>query len=156
MHSGGARSCGCLRKEHPNSLKHGMSESREFRIWAEMHKRCTNPKFKSFAYYGGRGISVCDRWKRFENFFQDMGRCPTDWTLDRIDVNGNYEPANCRWASRKTQSRNKRSNHLLNFNGKTQCISAWAEEIGMKRDTLKRRIYLGWSTERALTEGIKK
>lgn len=156
LHGGHVKSCGCLRKDVPNRLTHRMSETREYRIWAEMRKRCTNRNQKTFSYYGGRGIAVCDRWSSFENFFKDMGKCPAGFSIDRIDTNGNYEPSNCRWVDLKTQARNKRTNHLLTFNGKTQCISAWAEEIGIKRDTLKRRIYLGWSTERALTEGVKK
>ena len=156
LKSGSVSSCGCLRKEKPNGKTHGKSSSREYRIWAEMRKRCNNPKQKTYPYYGGRGIKVCERWGRFEAFLEDMGNCPEGFTLDRIDSNGNYEPNNCRWASRKEQARNRSSVHLITYNGKTQCLSAWAEEVGFERSTLKRRIYSGWSIEDALTKGVKK
>lgn len=154
LKSGKVKSCGCLRKDVPNRFSHLMSYSREFKIWSEMKKRCYNKNHKSYDYYGGRGILVCKQWESFEVFFNDMGSCPKRFTLDRIDCNKNYEPSNCRWASRKEQSRNKRNNRLITFQGKTMCIAEWAEQIGLKRDTLKRRIYLGWSIERALTEGV--
>lgn len=153
LKSGHVRSCGCLRKDKPNAFKHGMSESREFKIWADMHKRCTNPKHKSFSHYGARGIHVCKRWDSFENFFEDMGRSPVGWTIDRIDPNGNYEPANCRWASRTTQARNRRSNHLITYKDETHCLSEWAEKIGISREALKQRLKRGWPLNKALTGG---
>ncbi len=111
-------SCGCLRSEHQSAriakrnLRHGHNrsgqESRTHKSWVSMLTRCGNPNHKSFASYGGRGIQVCARWKRFENFLADMGERPDGKTLDRIDVNGNYEPANCRWATPSEQQKNKR------------------------------------------------
>jgi hypothetical protein len=117
-----------------------------------MHKRCENPNQKTFGYYGGRGIKVCKRWNDFQNFYEDMGNCPDSYTLDRIDCNGNYEPNNCRWASKKEQARNRRGNHLITFNGKTQCVSAWAEEVGITRGALKQRLKRNWTLEKALTK----
>lgn len=153
--SGQCKSCGCYRKYRPSRFTHLMSKTREYRIWGSMVKRCTNPKTKCFPYYGGRGITICDRWRRFENFFEDMGKCPEGYSLDRIDTNGNYEPSNCRWVSLKTQSRNRRNNHLVTFNGETHCLSEWAEKLGMPYDALKNRLRRGWSIERAFSEEVK-
>lgn len=150
---GHKKSCGCLRKEKPNRSSHLMSYTREYRIWAEMIKRCKKSSYKSYSYYGGRGITVCDRWANFENFFSDMGKCPEGFTLDRIDVNGNYEPSNCRWASRKTQARNRRDNHMITFKNETHCLSEWAEIVGITRGALKQRLKRGWTLENALNGG---
>jgi hypothetical protein len=107
--------CGCLAKERRRknaataNLTHGASRSREYSTWSGMWQRCRNPKSVAFAKYGGRGISVCDRWRLFENFLADMGRRPAGTSLDRIDVNGNYEPGNCRWATPEEQNKNQRT-----------------------------------------------
>jgi hypothetical protein len=116
-----------------------------------MIQRCTNQKNKDFARYGGRGIKVCERWMVFANFYSDMGPCISGLTLDRKDNNGNYEPNNCRWATRKEQSHNSSVPVFLTHNGKTQMISAWAKELGLKPDTLYMRIHRGWPIDRALT-----
>jgi hypothetical protein len=110
--SGNIKSCGCLQKELASKaqLKHGMYGTPEYLSWGSMIQRCTNPKNNNFKNYGGRGISVCKSWRdSFESFFQDMGRRPTDTSLDRIDVNGNYEPENCRWSTALCQARNKQN-----------------------------------------------
>lgn len=151
--SGQKKSCGCLRKEKPNRFTHLMSYTREYRIWAEMIKRCKAASHKSYPYYGGRGITVCERWENFENFYADMGKCPEGFTLDRIDVNGNYEQTNCRWASRKTQARNRRGNHMITFKNETHCLSEWAEIVGITRSALKQRLKRGWTLEDALNGG---
>lgn len=133
------------------SAKHGMLETPTYRSWKSMNARCNCQSNKDFHKYGGRGISVCDRWKDFKSFYEDMGDRPDGMTIDRIDVNGNYEPSNCRWASPKTQGRNTRSNVIIEFNGKAQCIADWAEEVGIERKTLEYRMRSGWEASRALT-----
>lgn len=98
------KSCGCLRGKN---LKHGFRWTAVYRVWVNMRQRCTNSSRSDYKYYGGRGISVCSRWKSFDNFIQDMGEPPTGLTLDRINPDGNYESSNCRWASWETQNNNK-------------------------------------------------
>lgn len=134
LRAGHVRSCGCFRRQRITKINatHGMSHTPEHRTWASMNSRCTNPKDPSFPRYGGRGISVCERWQSFENFIEDMGGArPAGTTIDRIDNDGNYEPGNCRWATVKQQSNNRRSNVLLTIDGETRTISAWAEAKGL-------------------------
>lgn len=157
LKSGESKSCGCLSREitRLRSFRHGMSHKREHNIWCGLVSRCSNSSVHNWKDYGGRGISVCERWlgdDGFENFSSDMGPCPHNGTVERRDVNGNYEPDNCYWATRKQQARNKRNNVMLSFNGRTQCASAWAEEIGMSYPTIIQRItILKWSVEKTLT-----
>jgi hypothetical protein len=110
----GPKDCGCLKKKKKKRRKtrHGYTGTPTYRSWACMCQRCTNPNNDCYPWYGGRGIKVCKRWLTFKNFLADMGERPAGATLDRIDVNGNYEKNNCRWASAAVQARNKRSNTL--------------------------------------------
>lgn len=155
LRSGRILSCGCLRDERISALnaRHLDRSSAEYRAWCSMLRRCRNPNVRNFRSYGGRGISVCAQWLTYESFLQDMGRKPTpDHSIDRIDVNGNYEPSNCRWATREQQGRNRRDNHLLTAFGGTMCLEDWSARTGLPRQTIGTRLALGWSAERALSE----
>ena len=152
LRKGKTKSCGCV----VTNTTHGFSNTDVYRRWAGFLQRCTNPSNPAFHNYGGRGITVCERWESFENFYADMGDPPPGKTLDRIDNDGPYSPENCRWASRKRQQRNRRDLSLITFNDKTQCMAEWAEELGMKRDTLRQRFRNGWSIEKAMTTPVDK
>lgn len=117
-----------------------------------MVERCNNKNAIGYPNYGGRGIRVCDRWLTFENFFADMGERQKGMTLDRIDVDGDYEPANCAWSTRKQQGRNKRNNRLITHDGRTMCLAEWAEAAGMTTQVLGDRIgKLGWNFSEAIS-----
>lgn len=159
LRSGHTTSCGCYGRERviEASSKHGQSKSRLYKTWRSMVRRATEPTYPDYPSYGGRGIGICDEWRSFEVFARDMG--PTyreGLTLDRIDNDGNYEPSNCRWATAIEQARNKRSNRLLTFNGKTMPMSAWAERTGISRNAIQSRIDSGWPVGRALTQPVQK
>jgi hypothetical protein len=120
-----------------------------------MHERCKRPGHKSYADYGGRGITVCERWESFENFLQDMGERPKGRTLSRINNEGNYEPGNCCWDTYRSQANNRRSSRLITFSGRTMTISEWSREIGCEHDVLSHRLRSGWPVERALTAPMR-
>jgi hypothetical protein len=116
-----------------------------------MIERCYNPHHIAYANYGGRGIGVCRKWRySFENFIEDMGERPPGMTLDRIDNDHDYGPGNCRWATRAQQALNTRQNRFLSLNGKTQTVREWANELGMRYQTLHIRLWRGWPLDRAL------
>lgn len=132
-------SCGCARVG-PRTT-HGKSNTPEFNIWVKMRQRCLNPNVSDYDNYGGRGISICSRWNTFEAFIADMGPRPdTDFTLDRIDVNGNYSPENCRWANWNTQQRNRRNNRLVVYQGRTVTMAEAVEISGRTRATVAIRL----------------
>lgn len=133
------------------ATRHGLADTRVHRSWMSMRQRCLNSNDKRFGDYGGRGISICERWMSFENFYADMGPMPDGFSIDRINVNGNYEPSNCRWADHKTQARNIRANRLFTVNGETHCLSEWAELKGLNVKSLSTRLDRGWEFCRALT-----
>jgi hypothetical protein len=151
------RSCGCLHRETTSKTfrKHGKSRSKEYQVWRTMKKRCTDQNGRWWHIYGGRGIRVCKRWldpkSGFENFLADMGPRPQGMQLDRRENNGNYTPKNCRWATPKQNSRNTRRVIMLTFQGRTQALGDWEDELGFKHKTLYSRIHSGWSVKRALT-----
>jgi len=137
-------------------MKHGHSgktRSREYNIWMGMKARCHNPNDPAFYLYGGRGIVVCSRWRfSFERFLADMGRVEENMSIDRYpDKNGNYEPGNCRWATTIEQANNTRRNVSIEWNGKTQNLSQWADDLGIPRMRLWNRIRKrGWSFAEAI------
>ena len=136
------------------TITHRKTGTPEYLAWINIKRRCYNAANASYPAYGGRGIVMCDRWKDdFMAFLADMGERPSDQhSIDRIDVNGNYEPSNCRWAIDATQRNNKRNNVMLTHQGKTQTLAQWAKELGINMDTLWRRInVLNMPVERALT-----
>lgn len=145
-------SCGCgIREAARQPRKHGATHTALYRRWRAMLSRTGNKRNAEYRNYGGRGVAVCDRWLQFDNFASDMG--PTfdeRLELDRIDVDGDYEPANCRWATRKLQQRNKRTNHYIEFDGRRMTLIEWSEESGIKPNTLIYRLRRGWPLEKAL------
>jgi hypothetical protein len=139
-----------------NALKHGASAggrmTAEYGVWAMMKTRCLCTTAKDYKYYGGRGISVCGRWLKFECFIEDMGPRPSSrHTLERKDNNGNYEPGNCEWATRDAQMTNTRHNRFLTYGGETRTLSDWARLIGIAVSSLHGRLKKGWPLDRALT-----
>jgi hypothetical protein len=120
-------------------------------VWSNMKDRCRNPNNIQWKDYGGRGIRVCERWKSYKNFADDMGPRPTGTLIDRIDNDGDYEPGNCRWSTHKAQCRNTRSNRILEFEGTRLCIADWANVKGWPEHVIDNRLRRGWSVERTLT-----
>ena len=155
------KSCGCLKVEKlvKRSLIHGhtMHDKRSgaYTSWRDMRTRCLNKNNKDYHIYGGRGIKVCENWSKFENFYSDMGERPKGLTLDRIDNNRDYSPDNCRWATQKEQNRNKRTNHIIHFQGMKTTITDLAEKSGIKLATLQSRLKSGWSLERAINAPVR-
>lgn len=156
------KSCGCLMKitsKQENgriSATHGMARTPLYNTWKQMIQRCSNPKNSGYANYGGRGIATCAEWREsFESFRDHVTQLPNcgkdGYSLDRINNGKNYEPGNVKWSTPTEQLRNTRVNILLTHNNKTQCVTAWAEELGINKNTLWDRLYRGWSTERALS-----
>jgi len=132
------------------------SESPTYRSWHSMINRCTNKNAVDYHRYGGRGISVCKRWIDFTKFLEDMGVRPDGKTLDRFpDNEGNYSPDNCRWATPKQQTANRKCAHKLEAEGKTQTIGEWATEKGLPYIQLHRRLSKGWPVDRALNKPLE-
>jgi len=136
--SGKTQSCGCQRLEAITS--HGMKHSSTYRSWSDMKSRCNDPNTLDYKRYGGRGIKVCDRWNAFQLFYADMGEKPKGLSLERIDNNKGYSPDNCKWATRKEQSRNQRPNRMITYFGETKCLAEWAESLGINGTTLHCRL----------------
>lgn len=153
LRNGGSTQCkNCSGKQNA-STKNGVTQYVEYRIYKHMIRRCTNSSDKRYSLYGGRGVSVCDRWvESFFNFLKDMGRRPTDQhSIDRIDNDGNYEPSNCRWATAKQQANNRSTSVLHSAFGKSQTLRGWADETGVSYDLLKARLKRGLSMQQAIT-----
>ncbi len=161
------RSCGCLKLEKllERSTTHNQRHTILYSVWRGLRQRCNNPKHNSYHNYGGRGIKVCDEWdKSFQSFYdwayangystENQKDEKLKLTLDRIDNNGNYEPSNCRWVDRKTQTRNMRTTKFITFNGERKSISEWCEIYGINKPSFIIRLKYGWSIEEALTKPI--
>jgi len=152
LRNGSTKSCGCLRRTPPTNKTHGKSNSATYRVWAGMMTRCTNEKEPSWKNYGGRGITVCERWKKFENFLTDMGERPIGLTIDRYPNNdGNYEPGNCRWATYTEQAENRRSARYVVIYGVSMKLSVASARFGISSSRIRDRIdHLGWAPESAV------
>lgn len=153
LSGGNTISCGCRKRTviGETARTHGLRKHPVYGLWAAMVARCTKPRNSAYRLYGGRGITVCERWRNFAYFLQDMGEPPEGGTLDRIDNDGPYSPENCRWATTKQQCNNRRSSVWLSFNGETRTEAEWADLMGIHKGTLWNRLNRGWTVERALT-----
>jgi hypothetical protein len=148
------RSCGCLQQESRGATQrtHGRTGTPEYKLWQGMIKRCVNPRCKSYANYGGRGIKVCERWRSdFAAFASDMGPRPKGGTLERRNNGGHYEPGNVVWATKEEQANNTRSNRLITSGGKTMTLARWAKVTGIGPSTIRFRLEAGWTPDLALT-----
>ena len=153
LRAGTTSSCGCLGKElsSDRKRKHGFYGNPSYRTWANMITRCTDISSKAYKYYGGIGITVCDRWMDVSNFIADMGQRPKGMTLDRINNNLGYSPDNCAWVSMFDQNRNKKSNVNIEIDGVTKSVTDWANDYGLNPKTVFNRIYAGWDVIEAIT-----
>lgn len=154
LRSGAVRSCGCLLRETTSKRMkiHGRAHTREWNIWQNMKRRCNNPDHPRYADWGGRGITVCERWNTsFVEFFNDMGECPEGHTIERIDNCKGYEPSNCKWATLFEQAQNSRKNRYLTHNGQTLAMSEWARRVLLPYDVIRGRLNRHWTDEEALT-----
>lgn len=155
---GDSSSCGCFREENRTNLRktHGFTNTRTHNVWCQLRSRCGNEQSPKYKNYGGRGIKVCDRWKNsFENFLEDMGKCPSNkYSIDRIDNEKGYNKQNCRWATNTQQQRNTRKNFLIQFEEKTKPLSEWCEILNLPYARIYRRLKSGYSPEESFSKTI--
>ncbi len=153
LRRGTSKSCGCAKGAliTERKTRHGQAGTNVYRIYGLIRHRCTNPSCQAWKRYGGAGVEC--RFESFEHFISVMGPRPSlDHSVDRYpNRRGHYEPGNVRWATARQQQRNRTNNHELTWQGRTQCIAAWAEELGLGRTTIPKRLKRGWSVERALS-----
>lgn len=150
---GKSKSCGCLAREKTSEVSrtHGMSKAAVYGVWNRMWSRCTNPTVDRFHRYGGRGIMVCERWAKFENFLADMGDLPSpEHSIGRIDNDGNYEPSNCRWETKAEQQNNTSRSVFIEWIGERKTVTEWAKVLGIPYSTLSQRISAGMPIEKAM------
>lgn len=151
LRAGKHNACEACLRSRPR--KHGASRTSMYYRWRGILGRCENPNYREYDNYGGRGIKVCARWHEFENFWADMSDTyRPGMEIDRIDNDGDYTPENCRWVEHQQNQRNKRTNHLITWQGKTQTAIEWSEEIGINANTLIYRLRRGWDLDRAMTQ----
>lgn len=161
LKKGKLASCGCrwtTEMRRASVTKHGMSGTKEYKIWSIMRDRCNNPNDKDYPRYGGRGIKVCKRWNNFAKFHEDMGLRPSPkHQIDRLNNNKNYTPKNCAWRTIKDQQNNKENNVILRAFGESRTLSQWAEAAGMSHHALSCRIFrYGWTIKDALSTPVGK
>ena len=160
LKNGHSKSCGCLKLESASitgrqNKKHGQHKSGTYTSWRAMLGRCVNKNNASFSNYGALGIAVCERWKSFENFLSDMGERPLGKSVERLNNNIGYEPANCRWATTKEQNRNRTDSRIVSYLGITACLSEIVERFSLiPYPTVRKRLQIGWSLDRALLEPL--
>lgn len=167
LKAGATKSCGCYRKDVQRArlkalTKHGAArrdyKTPEYITWLAINARCYNPNSEMFSAYGGRGITVCSRWRRnFSAFLQDMGQKPGKrFTIERINNNLGYSPKNCRWATYSEQMRNTRRTRIISLDDKAMCLTDWSEKTGIPMKTIHRRLAAGWSARDALTTPVRR
>ena len=158
--NGHTTTCGCKVKEKGEKaigFKHGKRESKIYGVWCGIKRRCYNPNERSFPLYGGRGIKMSNSWKDFKNFYNDMGDPPKGMSIERKDVNGDYNKKNCKWATLKEQCNNRRSNHKINYNGKILNIKEWENLLGFTKGIIYGRLQRrGWNLERTMSTPMRK
>ena len=156
LNAGNTRSCGCYKLDRTSEVRriHGRANRNDptYRAWTHLRGRCLTLTDRDYAEYGGRGITVCERWASFENFVADMGERPSPrHSIERINNSGNYEPGNCRWATAQEQANNRRSNVFIEYQGQRRTIMEWSRVIGINRRTISARLAWGWPLERVFT-----
>lgn len=149
LRNGNTKSCGCLNRDAVT--KHGDYKSPVYKVWHAMIERCRNPRNEAWKDYGGRGISVCERWREYANFRADMGARPIGGTLERVDVNAGYSPENCRWATQRDQANNRRNNRLVTIDGVTKTAAEWARAAGLSKSCVLYRLGAGWPAWEAVS-----
>jgi len=155
LRSGNTRSCGCFQKEC-RAPTHGLSRNRSYDSWYGMRRRCLNKSSPDFHNYGGRGITICDRWKdSIKLFHADMGERPEGMTLDRINNSLGYSKENCRWATMQEQSNNTRRTNFITHNGETLTHTEWSLRLSKNKCLIRDRIGRGWSEARAVTQPVQ-
>jgi hypothetical protein len=153
LRNGHTQSCGCLfleiiSKPQKHGLRMKRERTKEYNTWAGMRSRCNTPSDDKYPLYGGRGITICERWDHYDLFLADMGKAPSrSHSIDRIDTNGNYEPANCRWATASQQANNLRTTRRYTADGVTDTVTGWSEKWGITRATIENRLRRGQSFE---------
>lgn len=154
LYSNHTKSCGCLNREPTKGhTKHGKKNTRLYHVWIGMKQRCYNKNHKHYKHYGGRGIAVCSEWVDDFQAFYDWSinnGYEDNLTIDRMDVNGNYEPSNCRWVTMEQQNNNRRNTVYLTYNGKTQTMKEWSKELNVNVKTLYTRKFKNWNVENIL------